>query len=38
VLLSTHLNRIGEEMGQGVSLRADEGIIVQVRSESKRGG
>ena len=37
-LLSTHLDRIGEDVDQGVALRADEGIIVQVRSESKRGG
>ena len=37
VLLSTHLDRAGEDVDQGVSLRADEGIVVQVRSESKRG-
>jgi alpha-glucosidase len=36
VLLSTHLDRAGEDVDQGVSLRADEGIVVQVRSESKR--
>jgi alpha-glucosidase len=38
VLLSTHLDRVGEEVAHGVSLRADEGIVVEVRSESKRGG
>jgi alpha-glucosidase len=39
VLLSTHLDRAGERMDTSVSLRADEGIIVQVSSESsKRGG
>ena len=38
VLLSTHLDRAGEDVDQGASLRADEGIVVQVRSESKRGG
>jgi alpha-glucosidase len=37
VLLSTHLDRAGEDVDQGASLRADEGIVVQVRSESKRG-
>ena len=37
VLLSTHLDRAGEDVDQGVSLRADEGIVVQVRSESGRG-
>jgi alpha-glucosidase len=37
VLLSTHLDRAGEDVDQGVSLRADEGIVVQVGSESKRG-
>jgi hypothetical protein len=37
VLLSTHLDRAGEDVNQGVSLRADEGIVVQVRSESERG-
>jgi alpha-glucosidase len=30
VLLSTHLDRDGEEVDQGASLRADEGIVVQV--------
>jgi alpha-glucosidase len=37
VLLSTHLDRAGEDVDQGVSLRAEEGIVVQVRSESNRG-
>jgi alpha-glucosidase len=37
VLLSTHLDRVGEDVDSGVSLRADEGIVVQVRSKSKRG-
>jgi alpha-glucosidase len=37
-LLSTHLDHAGEDVNQGVSLRADEGIIVQMGSESKRGG
>lgn len=30
VLLSTHLDRAGENVGESTSLRADEGIIVQV--------
>lgn len=38
MLLSTHLDRAGEDVHRGVSLRADEGIVVQVRSGSKRGG
>jgi alpha-glucosidase len=38
VLLSTHFGRAGEDVDRGVSLRADEGIVVQVRSESKQGG
>jgi alpha-glucosidase len=38
VLLSTHFDRAGEDVDQALSLRADEGIVVQVRSESKRGG
>jgi alpha-glucosidase len=39
VLLSTYLDRAGEDVDESLSLRADEGIIVQVRSESlKRGG
>ena len=39
VLLSTHLDRAEEDVGRGVvSLREDEGIVVQVRPESKRGG
>jgi alpha-glucosidase len=37
VLLSTHLDRAGEDVDQGVSLRAEEGIVVRVRSESNRG-
>jgi len=38
VLLSTHLDRASEDVGQGVSLRADEGIVAQVRSRSNQGG
>ena len=34
VLLATHLDRAGAEVDQGVSLRADDGIVVKVRSES----
>ena len=34
LLVSTHLDRIGEEVAQSVSLRPNEGIIVQVRPES----
>jgi alpha-glucosidase len=34
VLLSTYLDRAGEDVDESVSLRADEGIIVRVRSES----
>jgi alpha-glucosidase len=37
VLLSTHLDRAGEGVNQGMALRADEGIILEVSSESKRG-
>lgn len=33
ILASTHFDRIGEEIAQSVSLRASEGIIVQVRPE-----
>jgi alpha-glucosidase len=33
VLLSTHLDRVGEDVDQGVSLRTDEGIIVRVSIE-----
>ena len=33
LLASTHLDRMGEEVGQRVSLRANEGIIVEVRPE-----
>jgi hypothetical protein len=35
LLLSTHLDRAGEESSQGTWLRADEGIIVQVRPQLK---
>lgn len=39
VLLSTYLDRVGEDMDESASLRGDEGIIVQVRAESlKRDG
>src|SRR4029077_20399219 len=31
VLLSTYLDRAGEDVDESVSLRADEGIIVQVK-------
>jgi alpha-glucosidase len=34
VLLSTYSDRVGEDVAEGVSLRADEGIIVQAKSES----
>jgi alpha-glucosidase len=37
VLLSTHLDRAGEDVYQGVSLRADEGVIVQVSQSSQSG-
>ncbi len=33
LVLSTHLDRMGEEVGQSISLRANEGIIVQLRPE-----
>jgi alpha-glucosidase len=33
VLLSTHLDRVGEDVDQGASLRTDEGIIVRVSIE-----
>jgi len=39
LLLSTYLDRVGEDVGESVSLRGDEGIIVQVKPESaNRGG
>jgi len=36
MLLSTPLDRVGEDVDSGVSLRADEEIIVRVRSKSKQ--
>lgn len=32
IVVSTHLDRIGEDVARSVSLRANEGVIVQVRS------
>ena len=38
VLLSTHLDRAGERVDRSVSLRADEGIVVELGSESSNIG
>ena len=35
LVVSTHLDRMGEEVGQSISLRANEGIIVEVRPNSR---
>ena len=38
VLLSTYLDRAGENVDESVSLRADEGIVVQVKKQLARAG
>ena len=38
VLLSTYLDRAGENVDESVSLRADEGIVVQIKKQLARAG